>query len=1034
MKIFDLPPSDPICCAQGRHGEVVITRSNGKPLRWAGGELATEAGVIAPESPPQCTLDSTPSYHIARIDVAKPGAVYYAPPQVTLSGGNIDTVKGSECRAKSYVSQASVNEILVEDGGKYYKEVPNVKLSDSHGKNAVIKATRDVVDQVYPGDPDTGVTGYQIVSVGPPWEDEQALPDFQKTVYAVHRYVDVEIKNGTQTATGVRWWYNAGVIADGRPHIVSMQGTTQVTVSGVPPGVTRFAKIRIYAADGAFTGNTNCRARQNATGGWSIFHDHSATFTFLGGCSTFGDVVALDYGAGYISEGQQDALPDIRIEIPAWRTVNRDTGNYGPGDPSKKLVVRGYTGEDPRNPGGVGAPLAKLEVTSPGSGFIVTPEIQIISSTGFGAYGTVRVEDGKIVEAILENPGGGYKTDPVVRILSGGAEASVVARPHLRGLYQCYYRYIDDTPEEMGGPIPSNLSEVAEVDAGEAATSITWSVAAPSGRAKSVELWRTTGNQALTLYRVAVLGEGGGGGGGFPPFAYRVLLDPNAPESPGSFEYTDDLTDEELRNPDRDGYEAMPIVLPNGELNANRFTPPPVKSVVVRFQDRFWYGVGGDNPNAVYFSEIDEPESVPEINEIIPQQSGLGSDQMTALIPFGTTLLLMQSRHTYALTFSRQPLLDAQVAPLAYRGCLNQRTWGIHDGVLYVLDQTGLYAISQSGQIQSLSDAVEDQFRKNVNWGASRWAFLAVDPDSKVVRAFVTHREDLNSAYPTRALCYSIDSKGFWYEMYPQRISGSTQTTLSNGDYRSVYAAEGGAVLLDEGPSDLARGAVSSVLLTSPGRGYKKPPSVVATGGSGARFQATLDDKGSVSAIWILSGGTGYESGDLIIGQPDSSAHPDPQQASATFEATPLDEDTPMSPLCLYRSGFAEYPTDDQDKRLGGEADRSVSLTYAPQPSTSEISLRAYYNGSKTPRPNIAERDRGTGFRQDTVDPAARLDMAESSEEYGVDSGVAKAMFFGRSSGDVRGTDRHVATEIIGPRRTSEPLVLYQLDIHGASK
>ena len=42
----------------------------------------------------------------------------------------------------------------------------------------------------------------------------------------------------------------------------------------------------------------------------------------------------------------------------------------------------------------------------------------------------------------------------------------------------------------------------------------------------------------------------------------------------GIYEYVDDLTDEELRDEDRDEYEAMPIVLPNGDLNAMRFVPP----------------------------------------------------------------------------------------------------------------------------------------------------------------------------------------------------------------------------------------------------------------------------------------------------------------------------------------------------------------------------------------------------------------------------------------------------------------------------
>ena len=117
----------------------------------------------------------------------------------------------------------------------------------------------------------------------------------------------------------------------------------------------------------------------------------------------------------------------------------------------------------------------------------------------------------------------------------------------------------------------------------------------------------------------------------------------------------------------------MPIVLPNGDLNAMRFVPPPTdKKVVVRLR-QVLYGVGGENPNAIYFSEIDEPEFVPEVNEIIPMQTSKESDSLTALIPFSNTLLLSQSKSTYALSFGTDPLSDASVTPLVSRGCLNQK-------------------------------------------------------------------------------------------------------------------------------------------------------------------------------------------------------------------------------------------------------------------------------------------------------------------------------------------------------------------------
>jgi hypothetical protein len=978
-------PSSPMSCAQGRHGEVIIAQRGERPLRWDGSGVAVTAGVDAPASPASIEADDTPNYHIARIDVSRPGAVYGKPPKVRLVGGDLDPAAGRPCVAKSYLSQSAVSEILIEDGGKYYAKPPTALLGPTqeeidagasvpHGHGAVIKAELDRFDPLVSGgnSAETGVTGYDLISDGPPWAEEEGFIPEEKVPYGIYNWVDVDLVNGEQAVDGPTFYYGSCLA----------RARATIRVTGITSGSG--ARVRIFGTGwewlGCETSGVFTNSRYNLSTG-------------------IGQVVPLAYGEGYSRDDT------ITIRVVGIQKLLPGQPRQRPAPPEYDAVIRAYVGDDPNNPSSRGYQIRSLSITDGGDGYLVAPRIQIVSNTGFGAYATCTVKDGAIDTVTLENPGGGYKVPPEVRILSGGAEAAAIARPHLRGLYQCYYRYIDATPEESGGPIPSNLSEVVEVDAGEHATSLTWTVAPPTGRAVACELWRSTGNQALTLYRVATID--------------------------GSEPFVDDLTDEELRDADREGYEAMPVVLPNGELNANRFTPPPPSEVVVRFQDRFWYGVGLAKPNAIYFSELDEPESVPDVNEIIPMSAGNGADVLTALIPFGTTLLLMQSRHCYGLTFSRQPLLDAQVIPQAYRGCVNQRSWGIHDGVLYVMDQSGVYAMDQSGGIKSLSDAIEDHFRSKIDWGSSKWNFIAIDPRTKTLRAFVCHTEDNASTYPSRCFCYSLDSNGWWVEVYPQLVTGASPATMSGGEYRCVYASESGPVLLDEGSTDIARGAITSVKVTSGGAGYKTPPSVSVSGGAGAKLQATLDGSGRVQAIWVLRSGRGYESGSIEIGPPNDPDHPSPVQASASFTASPLSEDTPVSPVCLYRGGTYEYPTDDTDTRLGGVSDRSISVTYAPLERTNEISIRAYYNGSKTPRQNVAERDRGTGFRHDSIDPAARLDIGGDSD---LDGGVAKASFSGSSSGDMRGTDRHVSVEVIAPRRNNSPVVLYQLDVYGSGK
>jgi len=494
--------------------------------------------------------------------------------------------------------------------------------------------------------------------------------------------------------------------------------------------------------------------------------------------------------------------------------------------------------------------------------------------------------------------------------------------------------------------------------------------------------------------------------------------------------FYDDLTDDELRDPDRPGYAAMPIVLPNGDINANRFTPPPDdKAVIVRFQDRHWYGVdtSGDEPNTLYYSEVDEPESVPESNQLILQQNAKDADSLTALIPFGSTLLAMQHRHAYSITFVRQPVLDAQVTPIGYRGALNQRCWDIHGGACYVMDQYGVYGIAPTGQIEPLSEAIDDMFTGRIDFGKSKWCSLIVDPKHRTLRCFVAFREDESSGRPTRVLCYSLETKTWWVEMYPQSIAGGAHVLLTNGDYRCVYAATGGVYVLNEGSVDLGRGAITSVTLTGSGSGYRTPPNVYASGGSGGKVQATINGEGQVTGLWIMSTGNGYTSGDLLIDPPPSGG----TRATGTFTASSTTADTPLFPTYRYKSGSVSYLTDVQEPAAGSEMSRAISLSYAPQPSACELSMRLYYNNAPHPRPNVAARDRGTGFAHDVVDAAARLDMGRFTTEFGADTGVSRALYAGRTMDDVNSSDRSVAVELVGARKNHDPVVLYALNIYG---
>lgn len=1013
-------PDRPLTCAQGRYGDVIIAQGGVQPSRWVGQGLCTDAGIEPPEHKPDLTLDPTAHYYIARTDVTKPGAVYYSPPTVKYEYGVgtnkrfVSSIGFREAKAKAYLEQAAVAEIRQDDGGKYYPTEPNVVLGDSHGKDAVLKAVLDSPDilvQDPNNSPETGITGYELVSQGPPWDDEAALPSNALPAVYAWPFADIPLdQNGYGTVLCEKRFFSSPNPCNGGQSNYFVQWRCPYIISGYTTGAGAVA--RLITAGFQYLGATcQCLGASNSV----CFHDYRPA-------TQFDRVAASKYGKDY------DKDASLTITIPAvsvWNGTKMQAYDFNAAGGGvngvnqihwqKAIVIRAFSGEDPRNPGsGGGYAVKTITIENAGSGYLVAPQLKIVSSTGFGAYATCTVKNGKIDTVTIENGGGGYKTPPEVKVLSGGAEAFAVARPHLRGLYQCYYRYTDDTAEDRGGPVPSNLSELNELDAGEAATSVTWTVEPPKHQVDRIthfELWRSTSGQATTLYRVKRI----------------PIADAGKP-------FVDDLTDEELRDSERDDYAALPILLPNGELNAMRFVPPPKdKMSVVRFQDRMWYGIGGDLPNAIYYSETDEPESVPKENEVIIQQNDRDADLLTAMMPFGQTLFLAQERHLFSLTFSQIPLLDGQVSPVAFRGCVNQRCWQVHEGYCYAADRYGVYRFNQGGSVEELSGSVDDVFEKEIVWDAPTWFFMAMDYTTKTLRLFVTHREDGPAGMPTRALCYDVVSKTWWWEKYPQEITSSTQATLADGSFTTVYGCQSGTTLIDTGAVDIGRGSVMTAKVKVRGAGYRTPPKVTAPGGRGAKFQAALDQDGRVTSIWVIEPGYGYTDGILNISPPDDpTIHPrDRVQAEAEYTASPIDSLVPMWPTYHFKTANTEYPTDATSKDGGSEERRDIRIAYKPTKARNEISVRMYYNNSEWPRHNIAERDRGTGFVDSIVDPASRLDLGRMTEEYGVDSGVARAIRTGRSIEDIRSNDRHVAVEVCGPRRTEDPVVFYTLDVFG---
>jgi hypothetical protein len=386
------------------------------------------------------------------------------------------------------------------------------------------------------------------------------------------------------------------------------------------------------------------------------------------------------------------------------------------------------------------------------------------------------------IDAVTVLSGGQYGLPPTAFVADSTARAQVTMNAPIAGKYYCCFRYIDATGAEVNGPLPSSISHLTEVATGAAGGSLTWSFTHPhlDDRVAAMELWRTSADQAVLLFRVATISRG-------------------AAEFTGT--YTDTMTDGQLIDPARRGYGLMPITLPSGQINARRFAVPPGEfAVAVMFQDRAWYAVdtSGKSPNSLYYSEIDEPESVPSANELVVQENTGTPDSIVALVPLGSALLVVQTSHIYRLMYVAQPVIDASISLSAYRGVLNNRCWAVMAGVAFLADSIGMYAFD-GNQEQSISVPVDNFWRDGlIDLSKSDKFHVAADYLTKTVRFYYCRSAD---AEPTRALCYCTATQAWWEEVYPTAVTATGDVFLS-GQRRQAVGTAGGAWLKQSGTSD----------------------------------------------------------------------------------------------------------------------------------------------------------------------------------------------------------------------------------------
>lgn len=727
---------------------------------------------------------------LLKIAVATGGTGYTAPPTVFIAGGG-----GTGSTAYAHIASGRVESVVVGAGGTGYTAAPTLSFSGGGGTGAAATAyvyTGAMRPMSFFKGRYNDLYGVDGMGRGIRWDGNSATVEvlgiekpssgpaitafstgatgFVKSIQIVdggagYNNVPTVTLSGGAPSTPAK---AAAVLQNGQVTRIRVteqgagyQATPSVQVSGGIASGAAFGVNVVGGVDAVFLTNSGTGYTSNATTSPSV------VFSSAQGLTQANATVAVD-DLGRISS----------VQVLAAGTGATTTG-----------VTASIVGG-----GGGGAAVdvqmlysvASLSVTSGGTGYMVAPIVSFVPAAndpfGSGAGATVSVNGSGQVNAAYMVSGGEYRLPPAATILDTTALAVATLGQQLRGTYKCCVRYLDDTPDLAGGPIASSISELIEVDAGDASGGITWSFshAGIEDRVAAMELWRTTANQDILLFRVATIQR-------------------DAAAFTGS--YTDTIGDDDLKDATRDGYGLMPITLPSGQINARRFEPPPSEfAVATMFQDRAWYAVDttGERPNSLLYSEIDEPESAPEENELVVQENTGNPDKIVALVPLAAELLIIQKNHLYKLSYVAQPVIDASIVLSGYRGILNNRCWAVMGGVAFLVDDYGLYAFDGNSE-EAVSVPVDNYWRDDlIDFSKSDKFHVQADFASKVVRFFFC---GASQDEPTQALCYCVATKAWWEESHPVAVTAGCVSLLGS-KMQAIRGTSAGSIVKESGLSD----------------------------------------------------------------------------------------------------------------------------------------------------------------------------------------------------------------------------------------
>lgn len=374
----------------------------------------------------------------------------------------------------------------------------------------------------------------------------------------------------------------------------------------------------------------------------------------------------------------------------------------------------------------------------------------------------------------------------------------------------------------------------------------------------------------------------------------------------------------------------------------------------------FDYGIRPEpkERNRVYYSEANEPESVPDVNEFTIQHDQNVDDELVGGITFMGGMYLLKQNHLYRLYYVRQPQVDIAVHPVVYRGAFNNRSIAIAESAMYLMDEWGPYAFDGS-TVQKIGEAIQDYWRDGtLDFTQSKWFYVTASPEEQTVRFHVAFSGDVRCQHAF-AFNYRM---GTWHlEEYVGTIGHACHLPLSGRD-RLLYGTDSDVIYLaNEGTLDgtLGTGTVSGTATSA------------AADDTFSDSTATFPADSVGASIGILAGAAKGQVRRIV-----SVSGTTLTLDSAWTTAVAVGDSYQIGAVRFqYRTPNLRYVNDEDSNR------REMRLAYSPTFHSDTLDLRRYFDHDASPATApTSQSDVGMGvsWEQGSADQVIDISSARS--------------------------------------------------------